>query len=307
MHSYSTIYNFGHRALEGKLAGPVIVEEKIDGSQISFGVFDGQLRVRSKGADINIVAPEKMFARGVESIQERSMSLTPGWTYRGEYLSKPKHNALAYERVPANNIILFDVDYGDQRYADATTKAEIANGLGYECVPVLFAGVIDGPQKFRELLETLSVLGGQKIEGVVVKPQPGLEEYGPDRKVLMGKFVSEAFKEVHSKSWRVENPTNADIVERLAADYATQARWQKALMHLRERGVVTDSPADIGALFKEVALDTLKECEEEIRAKLFEYAWPKIQRKLCKGLPDWYKDLLMKKQFETEETIAVTD
>ena len=39
----------------------VIVEEKIDGSQISFGKIDGELYARSKGATLNLAAPDKYF------------------------------------------------------------------------------------------------------------------------------------------------------------------------------------------------------------------------------------------------------
>ena len=53
-HSYPSIYNLGHAAVANLLAVPHQVQEKVDGSQFSFGRFveDGKvrLRVRSKGA-----------------------------------------------------------------------------------------------------------------------------------------------------------------------------------------------------------------------------------------------------------------
>lgn len=57
IHSYSSIYALGHKALEDLLKTPVLVEEKLDGSQFSFGVYINQegerlLKCRSKGADI---------------------------------------------------------------------------------------------------------------------------------------------------------------------------------------------------------------------------------------------------------------
>jgi ATP-dependent RNA circularization protein (DNA/RNA ligase family) len=36
--SYPSIYALGHRAIRELFDGPVVVEEKIDGSQFSFGV-----------------------------------------------------------------------------------------------------------------------------------------------------------------------------------------------------------------------------------------------------------------------------
>ena len=70
-HSYPSVYNLGHRALEPLLAHPLNIEEKVDGSQFSFGRFDGVLRVRSKGQELIIDAPEKMFTR-----KENGESLT---------------------------------------------------------------------------------------------------------------------------------------------------------------------------------------------------------------------------------------
>src|SRR3990172_7407672 len=111
-HSYPSVFNLGHRYLVELLLDPVLVEEKIDGSQFSFGVFEDEhsskfVRCRSKGVELNILAPDKMFKPGVQWVLDNQDRLNVGWTYRGEYLCKPKHNALAYDRVPNNNIILF--------------------------------------------------------------------------------------------------------------------------------------------------------------------------------------------------------
>lgn len=39
IESYPKIYNMGHAAIAELLLGEVTVEEKVDGSQISFGIF----------------------------------------------------------------------------------------------------------------------------------------------------------------------------------------------------------------------------------------------------------------------------
>lgn len=313
-HSYSSIYNMGHKAIAALLQGPVYVEEKIDGSQFSFGITEDQygepmLRVRSKGCEMILDAPEKMFSLAVETVKTLAPKLHPGWTYRGEYLRTTKHNALIYQRVPALNVILFDIETAECEFLSYAEKAAEAARLGLEVVPLLKEGIVASLDEFRALLDAESVLGGQKIEGVVVKPV-GYGLFGVDKKVLMGKFVSEAFKEVHSKAWREDNPTSGDIVANIALEYTTQARWQKALQHLMEYGTITGSPRDIGALMKEVPEDVKRECEEEIKAKLFAFAWPHIARRVAHGLPAWYKELLLKKQFEGEapnEETAVTE
>lgn len=299
-HSYSSIYNMGHKAIADLLKGPVYVEEKVDGSQFSFGVDEeGTLRVRSKGCEMVVDAPEKMFSLAVETVKRLQPLLHPGWTYRCEYLRAPKHNALIYKRIPKDHLIIFDIERGECEFMPYHEKMDEANRLGLETVPLLHMGMVETLEDFRHFLNLQSILGGQNIEGVVVKPI-GYGLFGKDKKVLMGKFVSEAFKEVHSKMWKAENPTAGDIVGRLGADYGTQARWQKALQHLAEQGLITDAPQDIGPLMKEVPVDVKRECEEEIKEKLFAFAWPHIARMTTRGLPEWYKELLLKKQFEKE-------
>lgn len=108
-HSYPSIFNLGHKAISDLLKGEVNVEEKVDGSQFSFGFFnihrdectflednvpcqcEQGLRVRSKGAVMNADAPESLFKEAVNHVKSIEHLLHPGWTYRGECLKKPHH------------------------------------------------------------------------------------------------------------------------------------------------------------------------------------------------------------------------
>lgn len=303
-HNYPKIYALGHAALTDLLADDVVVEEKVDGSQFSFGVFDGELRCRSKGKELVLDAPEKMFLKAIETVRELQPLLRDGWTYRGEYLQKPKHNVLAYDRVPAKNIVLFDVNTGEEAYLPPEEKQGEASRLGLECVPILHFGRLESLAWLQGLLARASVLGGAKIEGVVVKSRT---RFGADGKALMGKFVSEEFKEVHAGEWRVANPLAGDVIADLISRLRTPARWQKAVQHLRERGALTESPKDIGSLIREVQTDTGNECLHEIHDALWAWAWPKIERGIIAGLPQWYKEELAKMQFINKELLNETE
>lgn len=297
-HSYPSIYNLGHRYISDLLTVPVNVEEKVDGSQFSFGITDeGEIKVRSKGAVMYVDAPEKMFSRAVETVKSIAPILRRGWTYRGEYLAKPKHNSLCYARIPLMHIAIFDINTDEAGYLDYDAKKAEAERLGLECVPLVFSGKLDSIDAFRGFLDRESFLGGQKIEGVVVKPLDyGL--FGADKKCLMGKFVSEHFKEVHANEWKKSNPTNGDVLVDIGSRYCTPARWQKAIIHLREKGLIEDSPRDIGVLLKEINVDILSDSKEEIKEALFKWAWPSIGRMSTRGFPEWYKEQLLKRQFE---------
>lgn len=316
-HSYPSIFNFGHKAVADLLNYPHMVQEKVDGSQFSFGVFPDDLgeyanplRVRSKGAVMNPDAPEKMFAAGVTSVKSIQDKLHPGWTYRGEYLAKPKHNALAYDRIPNGHVILFDVSTGESEWLGYDQLVEEGQRLGLEVVPKLSQGTTESPitlDQMRNILDnTTSVLGGQLIEGVVVKPLVPL--FGIDKKTLMGKFVSERFKEVHSKEWKAANPSKADVVTLLVAELSTPARFQKAVLHLREAGQIEDSPRDIGKLIKEVQADILKEEADYIAQKLLAWGQDHVLRGVTRSIPEWYKGELLRQQFERPtEVVVVTD
>lgn len=132
---------------------------------------------------------------------------------------------------------------------------------------------------------------------MVVKPLD-YNLFGADKKVLMGKFVSEAFKEVHAAEWKSSNPTQGDILQLLGNEYKTPARWQKAILHLSEKGLLKGSPRDIGLLMKEVPADIEKECADEIKERLYRWAWPHLRRMVTAGFAPWYKDELLKHQFE---------
>ena len=296
-HSYPKVWALGHNAIQELLFDSVLVEEKVDGSQFSFGVFNGELKARSKGQELIIDAPEKMFEKAVETIKELQPCLKDGWTYRGEFLQKPKHNALAYDRVPDRNIILFDINTDEEEYLNRDSKEDEAERLGLEIVPLIHQGAIEDAEFFKSLLDRTSILGGQKVEGVVIK---NYNRFGRDKKVLMGKFVSEEFKEVHKGAWKESNPTKTDIIQSLIVTYRTPSRWGKAVQHLKESGNLDGSPKDIGNLIKEVQEDIKLECKEEIINALFGYAWPQIQRGIVAGLPQWYKEQLMESQFEKE-------
>jgi hypothetical protein len=115
----------------------------------------------------------------------------------------------------------------------------------------------------------------------------------------MGKFVSESFREVHNKTWTAEHktPGSGDILALLRTKYNNTARWNKALIHLRERGLITGSPKDIGLLIKEVPEDILKEEIDAIKEELFSWAWPQLRRMVTGGLAEWYKEELLKGAF----------
>jgi len=292
--SYSKIYNLGHRAIENLFKDDVTIEEKVDGSQLGFGLIGGELMARSRGAKLYFENPEKMFANGLEIIKSLDDILHEDWIYRGEYLDKPKHNTICYDRVPSNYTIIFDIDRGGQNYLTYKEKKTEAERIGLECVPLLYSGKVDSAEQLQKYLETDSVLGGNKVEGIVIK---NYERFTTDAKSMMGKFVSEKFKEKHNKEWK-NNSNKKDFINVLCENYKTEARWNKSIQHLREDGKLLNEPKDIGLLMKAIQEDILEECKEEIKESLFKWAWPQISKITIRGFADFYKEKCMVSHFE---------
>lgn len=293
--AYPKIYSLGHPALCDLLKGTVTVQEKVDGSQFSFGILDGHLACRSRGREIFLEAPDTMFKAGVEYVKTIEGKLVPGWIYRCEYLRVPNHNTLAYARIPNNHLVLFDVMTGVETYGDQYVLEMEARNLGIDAIPYYLVDGMDLAD-FQGFMAKESYLGGQTVEGVVIKNYERFcQKTGH---VLIGKYVSEAFKEVHNASWKDKNPTGKDFMALLIGKYKTEARWEKAVYRLRDEGTLLNEPRDIGNLIKSVWPDIVEECKEEIKEDMWKFYSKQLQRGVVGGLPEWYKTRLVQQQFE---------
>ncbi len=301
-HTYPKIYNLGHAALRDLLSpeDEVIIEEKVDGSQFSFGVIDGVLKCKSRNRLITIEAPDSLFAAAVEWCVANQARMTPGWTYRGEVFKAPKHNCLKYDRIPRHHIMLFDINDGEESYLARDIKELAAKELDLEVVPLLYRGPGSGVSQslIEELLDTRSILGDVQPEGIVIK---NYHRFGRDGKAVFGKHVTEKFKEAHRTSWKNDNPNKGDIIQNIKEIYRTEARWHKAIQHLRDAGELTGEPKDIGPLMRELAADFHIECADEIKGMLWAAFRKDITRHISNGFPEFYKGLLLEKQFAGDE------
>lgn len=300
LRSYAKIYHLGHKYLADLLKGPVVIEEKVDGSQFSFGKREDQVFFRSRGAEIYPETADKLFKAAVDYVVSIKDSLVDGWTYRGEVLHAPRHNTLTYSRTPKHNVVIFDVETDDsQNFLSPKGKELEAAKLDLETVPVFFTGEITDAAGLESLLKEESFLGGCKLEGIVIK---NYLQFGIDKKALMGKWVRSEFKEIHQGAWKGANPSRGDVIDAMVKVYRSEARWEKSIQHLRDKGLLQDAPQDIGLLIKEAQNDLVEECAAEIKEKLYEYALPKILRGSTAGLPEFYKKKLVEKQFNGKET-----
>lgn len=292
--AFPKIFALGTKPVANILDNEVEITEKVDGSQFIFGNINNVLYVRSKGAEMSVHSPEKMFTEAVEYVHKlfENGRVPDGYSFYAEYLKKPKHNVLTYDRIPKNHLALFGVcEVASRTFVDKYELIQkYAELLDIDTVPLIYSGKITAEEVLK-LLDRKSYLGGADIEGVVIKSYNEILIGGQLLPVTSAKYVSEAFKEVHRKNWNSEH-TGAGKWQTFKDGYRTEARWQKAVQHLKENGQLKVEPADIGLLIKEVKKDIVEEEKENIKDFLWKEFGDDLLRKAVAGLPEWYKEQL---------------
>lgn len=290
--AFPKILHLGSKMVEHIYEGPIEVTEKLDGSQFSFGLLNGELVMRSKGKQIFPEKPESMFKDAVELAT--SCSPPEGVVIHGEFFKNPKHNTLKYNEKPKSGFAIFGARRLPDHFLPYEELVKLAESLGCDVVPIIYEGTLDKSKSLEDLDEWLkreSSLGGVNIEGVVLKnyTQTG-NIAGHILPILCAKYVSEEFKEKHKVGWGTTNPTN---MEKISQALGTEARWNKAIQFLRDCGELEGSPRDIGPLLKRIHLDINEEEQADIKDMLWNLFRKDILRTACRGFPEWYKRKLL--------------
>lgn len=299
--SFPKIFALGQCYIKDIFKGEVEITEKIDGSQFVFGNVNSNLYMRSKGKVIYKETVDKMFRSGVDYILSLE-SLPMNAVFYCEYLAKPKHNVLKYEKTPKNNLILFGVykveeDKFVNNYDELKRWGDM---IDIETVPLLYRGKVDSLEEIIKFLDMQSILGGTKLEGIVVKnyDNPFLLG-GQPIPIMMGKYVSEKFKEQHSH-WAGAN-TGKGRWQTYVESFKTEARWNKAIQHLKEKGELEHSPRDIGKLIKEIITDINEENKEDIKEFLWNQFGREVTGAAVRNFAEWYKLKLAESGFQNKE------
>lgn len=293
--AYPKIFNLGVDYIKDIFNEEVEITEKVDGSQFGFGKIEGEVICRSKGKRQMPDQPDKMFKTAVDYIMTIEEKLPDNMFFYAEYLNKPKHNQIKYGRIPKNNLILFGARTKEgEILRDYSKYAEM---FDIELVPVLFKGKINSPVELKELMKTISILGEAEIEGIVVKNYDRKFLLGGQEIPLMcGKFVSEKFKEVMCKPQK-EKSKAPDKLQEFCESFKTEARWNKAVQHLKENGELENTPRDIGKLMREVNIDIESEEKENIKEFLWNLHKRLIFSSAIRGMAQWYKEKVVDQSF----------
>lgn len=273
-------------------AGEIRIREKIDGSQIGFGKDpEGRLWVRSRGKIlvdplVGTVDRSSGFGPAIDYIESIKNKINPDEFFYGEYLSRPHHGKIKYDRVPNNHIVIFESsDFDRKEFYSYDMRAEY---MGFETAKEYDLDKsemnMDGLKKAMD--EAVPMLGGERVEGLVLKNYGQSGHEGQDRgdvDVLSMKIVQEDFREV--------KVVKAKGIDAFIERFSTHQRYEKALQHLKEAGELDGTDADIGRLCKEVIRDTREEESHVIEPWLDAYANKAFNRGLVKDVPAWLKKI----------------
>lgn len=307
MRAFPKIFHIGAPEITSLFTGIVEVTEKVDGSQIGFGKREnGELIIRSKGRviyDGGSYHEDKLFKSAINQILSVADVIKPGYFFYGEAVTRNKHNTLNYGKTPTGFIALYGVLTPDGWVSEHETLRAYASALGIDVVPLLHSGKVEDKAQLDELLTKDSFLGNEKIEGIVVKNYGQSSTFAHSTECF-GKYVREGFKE---RNGAANQHTKGNDLLELVSAFATEARWQKAIQHLRDDGKLTMSPKDIGPLILEIHKDLELEEGGFIKEALYKIFIKQIRGNTTKGFPEYWKQKLLEGSFSGSSTSEVVN
>ena len=196
-------------------------------------------------AELDSLARIQQRAAAVATAKELTPKLTPGWTYRGEYLSKPKHNSLVYSRIPEKHVILFDINTGHEQYLPYDDVVVVAIHLGLEVVPWRKVSTdLEALDAERDLPSEVAVRRGitlpREREGVVLRPLVEMTLNNSERVIV--KHKGDKFRETAKPRPVVDADKLAVLTQaqEIADEWVTGERLRHVLSKIELDGKVAD-------------------------------------------------------------------
>lgn len=283
--------------------GSIEVTEKLDGSQFRIGLFKQELIYGSRKKEM---PTDPMFDIAIEQAyriydiwKEEKL---PEMILYAEYLKKPKHNTLQYERVPKNHLYLFEVlfvkDGEIVGVGSLQQIQEFAKIFDIDPPNVLYVGKALTKEKLQEYVDRESYLGGTKQEGIVIRsreytypspPNPPIFNLFP----LRAKLVREDFMELNTKVHAADHAKNKTIMDKMLERYFTEARVRKAVLRLREAGKLTGTLRDIPLVINEFLDDLFEEELDDIKDFLWSFYEKRFKRKIANRVAVMYRTKIL--------------
>jgi hypothetical protein len=170
---------------------PVVVEEKMDGANVSLWMEDGAPRVAGRGGSGAMDRAGQLgrlrawvggHAQALNSLLGRE------WVLYGEWLWLT--HSIRYDRLP-DWLVALDLWSASTGFLSTSSRNERLQAAGLTAPPQLFCGILGSPEKLQSMLGP-SAFGDEQAEGVVVRR----DDTGQRCKV-----VAAGFQQVDDASW----------------------------------------------------------------------------------------------------------
>lgn len=225
---YQHIERLGTDEVEGILDGTCYVFYKIDGTNGSVWIEDGEVKAGSRNRELTEEEDNFDFYKNIKENKQVEKYLTkyPGRTLYGEWLVP--HSLKTYKESAWNKFYVFDIREGKLYVPYEEYKNEL-NEYGIDYIPAI--AKIENPTK-KTLNKLLDKTGDFLIkegcglgEGIVIKNYEYENKYG--RKVW-AKIVTTEFKTENKKTFKTPELKNKiSIEEKIIKDFCTEAFIEK--------------------------------------------------------------------------------
>lgn len=227
---------------------PIVVQEKIDGSNVGFMNDGGKLRIFSRRNELNLQGSDfKGFEAHMREKADHYLSVIPNQVIVfGEWLGMAKiayNGAAGQGKVP--RLWLFDAavmtlnEFGNDYDEDTRDWYSVddfmllADMLGENIVPQITLGFYDDDFDYHSLIHEKSLIHEDSyMEGVVIKSIDGKKRM---------KWVGERFSEAQKVTFK---PKQKPFADKLMDTYFTQARFDKFETKLLEDGIIPSLERD---------------------------------------------------------------
>ena len=269
----------------------LVVQEKLDGSNASFTVDNGELQCFSRRKKLNQNETLNGFYGWVhENIQEYVFDFLEGYVIFGEWLVKHK---IQYKEEYYKEFYVFDIyDKEEETYLSLKDMHGIASYLELKTVKTLLIAEpshhlnILTPQDIQDLVgKSDMTVKPNTGEGIVIKYLDGKSEHEDYYKI-----VSNEFKEFNRQKMKTEIKNNDSV-----ADYAmTRARMEKMIFRAIEEDRLKEEDLELenfGPIMKEVGQNFVDDIMEEEKDNMLKI----IEKQIKKKMPHILREILQEK------------
>ena len=278
MKKYDSIPRYGKQGTRDILGTEVVVMEKLDGANASFGIIGGELKMFSRNQELNEYNTLRGFYDWVRQNINQNL-LFPNKIYFGEWLVP---HTVQYKKEAQCEFYLFDIyDVKTDTYLDWNTTVQAAKRLGLRTPEVFFRG------ELHSMTDVDKYIGQSELtdipntgEGIVVKDYEGQQ---------FVKIISDKFKE--TKSIKQPSLDRTDIGT-LIDSVLTPQRVEKLIHKKIDLGLLPTELdiTDTGNVLKALSSDVVNDIfEEEMHIFL-----DMLRKKISKKTPIVVRELLEK-------------